>query len=819
MHLRYASCILAALNLDRKFWSVPEPKVLRRFQRTSSKERKFLFFCFFSDSPRTEELEQGLSYLLVKKKEQTKPEIECVRRRVGEEAERPVCIDLFTGVEDQEKRISSSKLNKVGKRKRGNKRQSSLDLENKSGSIHSSLSGPNVSVPNGLSVSPEYSIDNAARKISNEHLRILRVTGNENEETVSVGVRTFSQPADKFSHDQSSKARNYSFSLESSVNNHNKVQQESKSSLAVQNMSHVSHIVVDENDAMGCETIPLLDRNVSPEDESEDILNSENTAIRSTTGLTEVKSDSELVLSAKTVIHQSSCSSNLGSPRLPSQMSTGPMLHHSGFTDQNHHQNSLATGFCNKVFGQKNVVFAAATNPPNPTLRVSHVNKLLDIGGKSLDNSSLQSNHSPHQGGKGNVFSSKHQFRRAQSQDPGDPLILTSKESPSNNNTISCIASPPQPFLQQSSSVSRKPLLIRQRKCDAESDHEQEDTSSLSSADGRSLLTMSTLPPPSDFQTVEDVLLEEPLSISEERPNSTDDADSGKSLTATTEEDESISLLPIIPRRPKCFTMPLQRALTLPSSSDHRARSPMRRCPLGGGLDEGEAEDELRDTFIDIPIIAPVVMRSGSIDNNLMTIPTFTVTINPMEADEMTYVPESPSFDNPPKRMSLDNDPNSSEVQDGNGNSTTGGAANVPANTAGPGSHICPNDLDDEFRRSSIGSASSLLMEKSNLGIPKDLQIRRVSEISHINELRREVSGMEHLGSEYYEIRDVNPDAISLDTIHQTIFKRCQNKYMPPQRSSTQNKCFVIITTAFTILGIIYGFWYKNFGPGSGLEH
>jgi hypothetical protein len=27
-----------------------------------------------------------------------------------------------------------------------------------------------------------------------------------------------------------------------------------------------------------------------------------------------------------------------------------------------------------------------------------------------------------------------------------------------------------------------------------------------------------------------------------------------------------------------------------------------------------------------------------------------------------------------------------------------------------------------------------------------------VSEISHINELRREMSGMEHLASEYYEI-------------------------------------------------------------------
>ncbi len=104
---------------------------------------------------------------------------------------------------------------------------------------------------------------------------------------------------------------------------------------------------------------------------------------------------------------------------------------------------------------------------------------------------------------------------------------------------------------------------------------------------------------------------------------------------------------------------------------------------------------------------------------------------------------------------------------------------------------------------------------------------------------------MDHLASEYYEIsREPNPDNISLvstflirdasacarcvlsetlpfnigfffqDSIHKTVFKRCQNKYIPPQRSSTQNKCFVVVTSGFTILGIIYGFWYKNFGPG-----
>ena len=64
-----------------------------------------------------------------------------------------------------------------------------------------------------------------------------------------------------------------------------------------------------------------------------------------------------------------------------------------------------------------------------------------------------------------------------------------------------------------------------------------------------------------------------------------------------------------------------------------------------------------------------------------------------------------------------------------------------------------------------------------------------MSEISHINELRREMSGMEHLASEYYEIsREPNPDAISLDSIHKQVLKRCQNKYIPLQKSSIGNK-------------------------------
>lgn len=151
---------------------------------------------------------------------------------------------------------------------------------------------------------------------------------------------------------------------------------------------------------------------------------------------------------------------------------------------------------------------------------------------------------------------------------------------------------------------------------------------------------------------------------------------------------------------------------------------------------------------------------------------------------------------------------------------------------------------EEDIRRCSIGSASSLMNDNGSqggsaggagghngnnqlLGVPgaggclgRQLSIRRVSEISHINELRREVSGMEHLGSEYYEIsREPNPDNISLDSIHKTVFRRCQNKYIPPQRTTTQNKCFVVVTSGFTILGIIYGFWYKNFGPGKDSLH
>ncbi|TRY79497.1 hypothetical protein TCAL_17080 [Tigriopus californicus] len=248
-------------------------------------------------------------------------------------------------------------------------------------------------------------------------------------------------------------------------------------------------------------------------------------------------------------------------------------------------------------------------------------------------------------------------------------------------------------------------------------------------------------------------------------------------------------------RRSNLNGLPLKRALTLPSSDMTQLRSPMRRGPPG----TGDSPDE--DMSIDIPYSAsnrPPILRAESMDTSLV-IPTFTVTINPLEDDEITFVPDSPTTCPPSKTLS--------ESIDSNNLNETG-----KRNGSIDNHNLTCEELDD--RRCSIGSASSLQLD-NRLGVP-DLTIRRVSEISHINELRQGISGMEHINSECYEVvRDVNPDTFSLDSIHQTVFKRCQNKYVPPQRSSTQNKCFVIVTSGCTIFGIIYGFWYKNFGPGA----
>jgi len=274
------------------------------------------------------------------------------------------------------------------------------------------------------------------------------------------------------------------------------------------------------------------------------------------------------------------------------------------------------------------------------------------------------------------------------------------------------------------------------------------------------------------------------------------------------------------------------------------------------GEDDAKEMEEIKPSASSMPTVrgrSKTMPASGS-SPPTFEIPTFTVTINPLESDEMTFVPGSPpavSGENQPLLSGGQNNStsggnnqtgNSNKFSTGNGNSmmsnrsianmtvivddevTTNNGNNTTNNGNNPTAQLLllnNGQDDDELRRCSIGSASSLQNENrcGQLGLP-DLGIRRVSEISHINELRRGISGMEHLTTEFYEIsREPNPDCISLDSIHKRVLKRCQNKYIPPQRSSSTNKCFVVITTGFTIMGILYTFWYKNFGPGSHETH
>lgn len=254
-----------------------------------------------------------------------------------------------------------------------------------------------------------------------------------------------------------------------------------------------------------------------------------------------------------------------------------------------------------------------------------------------------------------------------------------------------------------------------------------------------------------------------------------------------------------------------------PSFNYAPLRSPMRTSgkPL-------VPNSETSETLLDVPILVASAASEAATTLPAFEIPTFTVTINPLESNEMTFVPGSPPSVNDSGSSSggLEGQPLISEAE---------AKQRKIANTTVIVDDEVKNNLlmlnngqdDDELRRCSIGSASSLQSDnRCTLGLPSTLGIRRISEISHINELRRGVSGMEHLTTEFYEIsREPNPDCISLDSIHKRVLKRCQNKYIPPQRSTTTNKCFVVVTSGFTILGIIYTFWYKNFGPGSDSEH
>ena len=91
--------------------------------------------------------------------------------------------------------------------------------------------------------------------------------------------------------------------------------------------------------------------------------------------------------------------------------------------------------------------------------------------------------------------------------------------------------------------------------------------------------------------------------------------------------------------------------------------------------------------------------------------PLITVTINPLEKNEVTFIPPSPMLEK--RNRCLE-------------------------------------------RKSSIGSSSSIMEDEDMkmLGL-SSCSMRRVSDLSTINQLRREISGMNHLASEYYSVRNV----------------------------------------------------------------
>jgi len=163
--------------------------------------------------------------------------------------------------------------------------------------------------------------------------------------------------------------------------------------------------------------------------------------------------------------------------------------------------------------------------------------------------------------------------------------------------------------------------------------------------------------------------------------------------------------------------------------------------------------------------------------------PLITVTINPLEQDEVTFIPTSPPMEETRAR-----------------------------------------DFFQE-RHFSIGSAGSLDTEgddRNRLQTVGRGSFRRVSDISHIKQLRKEVPGFSHLASEYYEVREVEPgdsDNISLDSLHIRVLERCVTKYQPPDRSAYASKWFVIITTGLTLLSFSYIFWFKNFSEVSSEDH
>ena len=159
------------------------------------------------------------------------------------------------------------------------------------------------------------------------------------------------------------------------------------------------------------------------------------------------------------------------------------------------------------------------------------------------------------------------------------------------------------------------------------------------------------------------------------------------------------------------------------------------------------------------------------------TQPIITVTINPLEKDEVTFIPPSPMLES---------------------------------------RNTCFE------RKSSIGSSSSMTEDEDAKMLSLSTHsMRRVSDISTIKQLRREISGMNHLASEFYSIRAVDDlDNLSLDSLHVRTLARCAKyQVLPPSSQSKANKYFVIITTTLIIIGISCGFWFKNFSSIAQFGH
>ena len=102
------------------------------------------------------------------------------------------------------------------------------------------------------------------------------------------------------------------------------------------------------------------------------------------------------------------------------------------------------------------------------------------------------------------------------------------------------------------------------------------------------------------------------------------------------------------------------------------------------------------------------ICLNGAARPSLPPQPLITVTINPLEKNEMTFVPPSPMVE-------------------------------------------ARRRIEEDDRKLSIGSASSFDEDPDDgntLGL-HDCNIRRVSDISHINELRREISGLRQPSFKY----------------------------------------------------------------------